>query len=171
MSTHFYPGNVTWLVKLAPGPEISWHWHPSHHQQSSSSLYQSQHWPHPTTDYRGDCHLIKAWDPFHLSPSNDTAAGLNSFIINFNIVIPYHEGVKVNYLLKTQSQTRCENELFSWKASHILWPVKFMHIEYKEIIKKRYEQADSKLTFFMQQMQIIRSKSSLHRWQVFQTLE
>ena len=31
MSTHFYPGNVSWLVKLAPGPQISWHQHPSHH--------------------------------------------------------------------------------------------------------------------------------------------
>ena len=32
VSTHFYPGFVSWLVKLAPVAQISWHPHPSHHR-------------------------------------------------------------------------------------------------------------------------------------------
>ena len=38
MSTHFYPGFVSWLVKLAPVALISWHWHPSHHHLHQQHL-------------------------------------------------------------------------------------------------------------------------------------
>ena len=38
MSTHFYPGFVSWLVKLAPGALISWHRHPSHHHLHQQHL-------------------------------------------------------------------------------------------------------------------------------------
>ena len=41
MSTHFYPGFVSWLVKLAPVTEISWHQHPSHHHHHLD--HQQQH--------------------------------------------------------------------------------------------------------------------------------
>ena len=42
MSTHFYPGFVSWLVKLAPVAQISWHQHPSHHHHQHWSTFINQ---------------------------------------------------------------------------------------------------------------------------------
>ena len=42
VSTHFYPGFVSWLVKLAPVAQISWHQHPSHHHHQHWSTFINQ---------------------------------------------------------------------------------------------------------------------------------